>query len=95
MLLGQKAAFLYLLLFFSLVIIKNKTLRFFLLAELEWAWLWLLIGFLFLLNSAFWLNVYEKHGSIGDTHLLEMKMFLKYLKVRKLRFCFYCRWGYL
>ena len=66
MLLGQKAAFLYLLLFFSLFIIKNKTLRVFLIGgagvglALASYWVPFLVKF-----SPFWLNVYEKHGSIG------------------------------
>ena len=66
LLLGQKAAFLYLLLFVSLVIIKNKTLRILLVGGagggLALASYW--VPFLVKLNP-FWLNVYEKHGSLG------------------------------
>ena len=66
LLLGQKAAFLYLFLFVSLVIIKNKTLKILLIGGagggLALASFW--VPFLVKLNP-FWLNVYEKHGSLG------------------------------
>ena len=66
LLLGQKASFLYLLLFVSLVIIKNKTLRVLLVGGavggLAMASYW--VPFVVKFNP-FWHNVYEKYGSLG------------------------------
>lgn len=66
LLLGQKAALMYLFLFFVLVVIQNRNLRLLLFGVcglgLSLAPYW--IPFVVKYNP-FWLNVYEKHGSLG------------------------------
>ena len=66
LLMGQKAGLLYLFLFFSLIIVKNKTIRILLLSVagivLAFASYW----FPFVVKlSPFWQAIYEKHGSLG------------------------------